>query len=210
MILSKKELNFYIAADRLITGRPINYRLKDHFKFFYSPYQILRYLRSMRIVAFYANTNRGKFSLRYRYHKIRFERLGVKLGFSIGYNSFGYGLLIPHHGTVVANAGIRAGNFCVLHTSTCIGGSDKTIGDGLYLSTGSLIMGKDIRIANNISVAANSLVNSSVLEPNVLLAGSPAVKKKSSLPWYERDGEPHRSRVRKIEELKIKMGIKTH
>ena len=50
---------------------------------------------------------------------------------------FGYGLVIPHYGTIVVNGGVRAGNYCVLHTSTCIGGSDKVIGGGLYLAAGA-------------------------------------------------------------------------
>lgn len=160
----------------------------------------------MRIVAFYSNVKSYK-SIKYLYHRIRFRKLGLKLGFSIGYNSFGYGLLIPHYGTVVVNGGIRAGNYCVLHTSTCIGGSDKQIGDGLYLSSGALIMGKNIILGDNISISANSLVNISFLESNVLLAGSPAKKKKASLAWYERDGDQFHARIKTIEKLKSTMKL---
>ncbi len=198
MISSKKELEFYIAADRIIAGKPIRVILND----FLMPNYILRYLRSMRIVAFYSNTYKYKLSFKYIYHSIRFKKLGLKLGFSIGCNSFGYGLLIPHYGTIVVNAGIKGGNYCVLHTSTCIGGSNKTIGNGLYLSSGGLIMGENITLGDNISIAANSLVNSSFLDSNLLVAGSPAIKKRTAPPWYERDGETYSIRIKNIEKLK--------
>jgi serine O-acetyltransferase len=208
MILYRKELKFYITADRIIAGKPIKFSGKDFLKDVLIPNHILRYLRSMRFVAFYSNTKKNKaLSIKYIYHNIRFKKLGLKLGFSIGYNSFGYGLLIPHYGTIIVNVGIRAGNYCVLHTSTCIGGSNKTIGNGLYLSSGGLIMGKNIILGDNISIAANSLVNSSFLESNILLAGSPAINKRPSLPWYERDGEIYNIRKKNIEELKTKMGL---
>ena len=37
-------------------------------------------------------------------------------------NSLGYGAVIPHYGTIVVNGDARLGNYCVLHTSTCIAG----------------------------------------------------------------------------------------
>lgn len=208
MITSKKELSFYIRADRIIAGRPIKFSVKDHLKDILIPDYTLRYLRSMRIIAFYSNAKTRKYlSLKYLYHAIRFRKLTLKLGFSIGHNAFGYGLFLPHPGTIIVNGGIRAGNFCVLHTSTCIGGSDKTIGNGLYLSSGAFIMGKNINLGDNISIAANSLVNRSFSESNILLVGSPAIKKRSSLPWYERDEEIYSIRIKEIEKLKIKMGL---
>lgn len=60
--------------------------------------------------------------------------MGIKLGFSIGYDVFGYGLHIPHYGTIVVNGICKIGNYAVLHTSTCIGGAGKVIGDGKLYS----------------------------------------------------------------------------
>jgi serine O-acetyltransferase len=208
MILSKKQLKFYIAADRIMSGHPINCSVKEYLMDIFVPNDILNYLRLMRIVAYYENTKKNRnLSVKYIYYKRKFKKLGVKLGFSIGCNSFGYGLLIPHYGTIVVNGGIKAGCYCVLHTSTCIGGADKTIGNGFYLSSGSLVMGNEITLGDNISVAANSLVNSSFVESGILVAGSPAKKIKPSQPWYDRDGERYRNRVNIIEELKVKMSL---
>ena len=114
---------------------------------------------------------------------------------------FGYGLVIPHYGTIVVNNNVRIGNFAVLHTGTCIAGGDKIIGDGLYLSTGSQIVGK-VRLGDNVSICAHSLVNNN-FDNNILIAGSPAVIKKNNYPsWYCRDGETFVNRVNLVNKLK--------
>ncbi len=130
----------------------------------------------------------------------------MKLGFSIGANVFGYGLLIPHYGTIVINNNTKAGKYCVLHTSTCIGGADKTIGDGLYLSSGAFVMGSEVALGDNVSIASNSVVTKSHQALNILLVGTPAVLKTTSLPWYERDGSEFKKRVAAIERFKKEMG----
>ena len=132
--------------------------------------------------------------------------MGIKLGFSIGYDVFGYGLHIPHYGTIVVNGNCKIGNYAVLHTSTCIGGTGKVIGDGLYVGSGAMIMGT-IQLGDGVSVASQSLVNKSCGENNVLLAGTPAVVKKKTTIWYERDGKLYSDRVNKIEKIKEQYGI---
>lgn len=99
---------------------------------------------------------------------------GMKLGFTIAENVFGYGLVIPHYGTIVVGSGNRIGNYAVLHTSTCITAGKKNIGDGLYLSTGAKVLG-DIELGNFITIGANAVVNKSE-EGNCLLIGIPAEK----------------------------------
>ena len=129
-----------------------------------------------------------------------------ELGFSIGYNCFGYGLVIPHYGTIVVGQSNRIGNYAVLHTSTCISDNGKLIGNALYLSTGAKITSKLV-LKDNISIGANSLVNKSNNNDNKLLAGSPAQEIKDTAPWYIRDGHTYSSRVERIEALKSKMNI---
>jgi serine O-acetyltransferase len=208
MILSKKELKFYIAADRIMASKSVNISVKERLKNIISPDYIIMYLRSLRYVAYFTNTNK-KNNIKAIYHRKRYKNLGVKLGFSIGYNTFGYGLLIPHYGTIVINGSTKAGNFCVLHTSTCIGGNGKVIGDGLYLSSGSFIMGENLKLGDNISIAANSLVNKSVLKSNILLVGSPAKIKKTYLPWYEtkQDKASYNPKILAIKKLKKEINI---
>lgn len=114
-------------------------------------------MRLLRKVQYY-NSKKGLLSkLISILIKIRYNRTSQKLGFSIDYSSFGYGLVIPHYGTIVVGGPNKIGNFAVLHTSTCIAGGGKTIGDGLYLSSGSQIIGY-LNIGDNVTIASHSLV----------------------------------------------------
>jgi len=70
-------------------------------------------------------------------------------------------------------------------------------------------MGADIKLGDNISIAANSLVNKSVLQSNLLLVGTPSEIKKTSLPWYEtkRDKDSCNPKISAIEKLKKEMNM---
>ena len=167
MIKTKKDLDFYIAADRMIRGLSPQLNFKDRIFQFFGAYSfcggghILEYQRQMRYCSFLKKSS-GIDKLRYIYHLRIFGKLGRQLGFTIGYDCFGYGLLIPHYGTVVVHEGVRAGNYCVLHTSTCIGGGNKVFGNGLDVSTGAKIMGEG-ELGDGITAAGNSYVNCSQL-----------------------------------------------
>lgn len=209
MIATKRELQFYIKADRIMNGLPTKRTLRERVHFFLPPpVKIIETLRYMRRASYYNGKKNPSVIDRLlgKWSSLMYMITSMKLGFSIGSNVFGYGLVIPHYGTIVVNSGVRAGNYCVLHTSTCIGGSDKVIGDGLYLAAGAKIMGK-LTLGDGVSVASNSLVNRSA-GSNVLLAGSPAMVKKQEYPfWWERDGEVYIQRVKTCESLKHKMGL---
>ena len=125
------KLCFYIRADRIMNGFPEKPSWKELFFRFLpdsivpSPYLIFDYLRNMRIISDRYGKKRDALGV---YHKYRFNTLGRKLGFSIGCNVFGYGLVIPHYGLIVGNGNNEAGNFCVLHTGTCIAGGGRKSG----------------------------------------------------------------------------------
>lgn len=146
MIKTKKELRFYIMADRIMNGyeptrnfKEVLFRLLPIMRLD----RVIDCLFLMREVEYFNNKGRlTAFDKVFKsYYSRCYNRLSQKLGFSIGYNVFGYGLVVPHYGTIVVNSATRAGNYCVLMTSTCIGGKGKVIGDGLYLSAGAKIMG---------------------------------------------------------------------
>lgn len=165
---------------------------------------IIRYLRAMRRYSYFLNTTKEKtvfrMILRYYWGR-RFYRLGLRLGFSIGPNVLGYGVVIPHYGTIVINGDAHIGNFAVLHTCVCVAGGNKEIGDFFYLSTGSQLVG-DLKLGDGVTVAAHSLVNKSVEGGHVLLVGAPAQVKRTSYPlWIERDGESYALRVEKVNKL---------
>lgn len=201
-IRSKKELRFFIMADRMMNRGSFRPSVKDFIKDVIKPDYLMRFLVIMRKVSYYSQKKGGGI-LPY-YYKWRFSELSLKLGFSIGYNCFDYGLVIPHYGTIVVGSSNRFGKYAVLHTSTCITDNGKIVGDAFYLSTGVKITSR-VDLGDNISVGSNSLVNKSYLQGNVLLAGTPAKVIKPSDPWYIRDGEQYSQRVENVEELRKRM-----
>ena len=198
MIQSKKDLAFYIAADRIMNGYPafrgFKSVLKETFAIGGGKVVVIKYLYHLRKYAYYYNSHKRKLSwntimLTYEHYKL--SKLGLRCGFSIGQNSLGYGAVIPHYGTIVINSEARIGNYAVIHTSTCVAGGDKIIGDGFYLSTGCQVVGS-IRIGDGVTVAAHSLVNKS-FDGNVLIAGAPAYVKRNEQPaWYDTDRDRER------------------
>lgn len=197
-IKSKKELKFVITADKIMNGSG------GGVKRLLFPNYIEKFLIEMRKVSFYKH--QGGFLSKFFFvlHYAKYRKLGMMLGFSIGCDTLGYGVKIPHYGTIVIGESNRIGNYAVLHTSTCISDNGKIIGDGLYLSTGAKITSK-IKLGNNISIGANSLVNKDCEQDNVLLGGMPAKVIRQEDAWYIRDS--YEDRVEMIEKLKEKYGV---
>lgn len=211
-ISSKSKLQFFIAADRIMNGLPARISLRDRVFLLLGLTSLTgggktkEYLRLMRYSNYYSNQKGIVNRIISKIVDFKYYKLGLELGFSISPVSFGYGLVIPHHGTIVVNGDCIFGNYCVLHTSTCIAGGEKTFGDGLYLSAGAKITGKG-EYGDAISIAANSVVKYPS-PSHCLLAGMPAEIKKTDYPfWYERDGERFQHRVLKVKELKKKLNI---
>lgn len=200
-IKSKKELDFVIQADMMMNRGKFRYTLKDRIKNLFIPDPIMNYLKAMRCVAYYRNKRGG---VKRKYYNMRFYSLGVKLGFSVSCDALGYGVVIPHYGTIVIGGYNHIGNYAVLHTSSCITGNEKHIGDALYLSTGAKIT-SELVLGNNISIGANSVVNKSYEGDNALIAGIPAKYIKDTEAWYIRDH--FEDRINKVENLKQKMRL---
>lgn len=156
MISSKKELKFYIMADYMMNrGKFKPSKLESLFKFFIGG-GVMSYLVAMRKYSYYKGTR----SILKYYYRYRYYSLGKQLGFSIGADVFGYGLVIPHYGTIIAGNSNRCGNYCVLQVDTVISDNGKRIGDALYLSVGAKMTSK-VTIGDNVSIGANSVVNKS-------------------------------------------------
>ena len=200
MIRNKAELKFYIMADYMMNRGYFKPSITRRLINIISPDYIMRFLTTMRKLDYHLT--RGNNKLAIFFYRLRYNKLSLKLGFSIGPQVFGYGLVIPHYGTIVVGETNRCGNYCVLHTSTCISGNGKVIGDALYLATGAK-MTTNLSLGNNVMIGANSLVNKS-FPGGVMIAGAPAREINRRDAWYIEENSVHKTRVASIEELKFK------
>lgn len=204
MIRTKKELQFYIKADYMINRGYFQPSLKQRVRSLISPDYIMDFLVAMRKVDYYSHADGG---IKLKYFRLIFKKLSVKLGFSIEPDVFGYGLCIPHYGTIVVGPNNKIGNYAVLHTSTCITARSRSIGNNFYLSTGAKITTEE-DIGDNVMVSANSVVTKGCSEGNALLVGAPATPKKSIPAWFEYQGNSNTiDKVRLVEILRKNMGI---
>lgn len=202
MIHSKKELEFYNKADLMMNRGVFHYSFIRKIINLVDPDYTIQYLRIYRKLQ-YLSQQTGFFNRAVsRLYLVRKNRLGAKIGFYIG-GDYGYGLVIPHYGCVVA--GGTVGNYAVLHSSICLTGNVRTIGDFLYVSTGAKIVG-EVDLGDSITVAPNAVVCKNRKGNNLFLDGSPAEIKREKYPsWPMRDGLIER--VNKVEALKQQMGL---
>ena len=89
----------------------------------------------------------------------------------------------------------------LIPTKNLLTHNGKRIGDALYLSVGAKMTSK-VTIGDNVSIGANSVVNKSFEEGNMMIAGAPAKYIKAEKPWYERDGKEFVEKVNAVEKLK--------
>jgi serine O-acetyltransferase len=144
--------------------------------------EIYKYTRYLRKQEYYGNTCKGNKLkvLLHLYYRRRKNIYGNRLGFLIEENSFGKGLTIYHHGSIIVNPNARIGKNCKLHGNNCIGNNGQLsgvpqIGDNVDIGFGASIIG-DIKIANNIKIGAGAVVTKSFLEEGITLVGIPARK----------------------------------
>ena len=110
--------------------------------------------------------------------KLRFKRLGVRLGFTVDTYVFGPGLSIAHYGSLTVNPNAKVGSNCRIHEGVTIGatnGSDKApiIGDNCFIGSGAKVIG-DIIIGDNVAIGAGAVVVNSYADSNITLGGVPA------------------------------------
>lgn len=124
---------------------------------------------------------------------LRFRRLSLLTGISIGKNVFDKGLFIPHYGSIVVNSACHVGSNCRLHNNVNIGASGGNrkaprIGKDVYIGPGAVIFG-DIEIADGCYIGANAVVNKSFVEPDSVIVGAPAkVVGTEHTHWWEKNG----------------------
>lgn len=179
MIKAKQDYLHYLEADRIALNRTANWNSKIR-EFLYPDY-IWSFQKTLRKLEYYQNCRTDSIGkLYYLILKIRFRKKSVRLGFSIPVNVFGPGLAIVHYGTIVVHPKAKVGRNCRIHPCSNIGESGGNsgapqLGDNVYIGPGAKIYG-NITIGNNIAIGANSSVNKSFLEDNIVIVGSPAKK----------------------------------
>ena len=204
-IHSRKELKFYIAADRMMNRGKFKWSWKDRLKHLVAPDYILLYLKHLRYMQYLTNSKSKSpiWACQYLYHFLRHRKLGYFLGFSIGYQSLGYGANIPHYGTIVVGGDSRIGNYSVVHSSTCVTGQGNVIGNAANIATGAKII-SSIKVCDNVRFAANSVTNKD-MPGDSIVAGVPSKVVKSAIPWYLRDGQQFTDRYNACEALRKEM-----
>lgn len=96
-INSKIELRFFLKADRMMNRGCFQKGLILCLRELFIPDPIMDFLESMRYYSYYKNKN----VLKRLYWGYKFRKNSLKLGFTINEDVFGYGLVIPHYGTIV-------------------------------------------------------------------------------------------------------------
>lgn len=175
MIDSKDAYRRYLEQDRLALGRKHERRPR------FMGDEIWKFEILLRKVEYDINCRGGLLALVLgKYHKFRFHRLSVRLGFTIPPNVFEEGLAIPHYGTIVVHGNVKAGKNCRLQEGVTIGatnGSRKAamIGNNCYFASGVKVIGA-VRIADDVAIGANAVVTKDITEPGTTWAGIPAKK----------------------------------
>lgn len=175
MVDSKEAYRHYVRQDQIALGRKNDLRPRLFGD------EIWKFEILLRKVEYDINCRRGFAAMVARkWHKFRFHRLSVRLGFTIPPGVFGPGLSIPHYGTIVVHGNVRAGKNCRLQEGVTIGatgGSHEAavIGDNCYFGSGAKVIGA-VRIADDVAVGANAVVTKDITEPGTTWAGAPARK----------------------------------
>ncbi len=143
----------------------------------------------LRKAEYYKNT--GK-KLRFILNVLKLIILQKRYSLHIPLNCCGCGLRIVHLGPVLLNSKVTLGKNCSLHMNTSIvaGGTNDdvpTLGNGVTVGVGAVILG-NVVIADHVAVGANAVVNKSVTEPNVTVAGVPAkiISHNGSMDWNKK------------------------
>jgi serine O-acetyltransferase len=202
LIKSEADYRFFLEADRIALlcdykGKLARSYVKSNL--------LWKFQRLLRKVEFLGNCGEGRLSrISYLHAWYDFEKLSVKLGFTIPPNVFGPGLSIAHRGTIVVHDAVRVGENCRIFHGVTIGSGRlasndcPSIGNNVFIGTGAVIVGA-VTIADGIAIGANSYVDKSFSESNITIAGCPAkkVSNKSSEDLWIRATEILRKRNEK-------------
>ncbi|MCB1211079.1 MAG: hypothetical protein KDK97_17280 [Verrucomicrobiales bacterium] len=182
MIRSRADYLAYLEADRTAlgrTGRAPLFLIQDPIWYFQRLLRKLEFFLNCRTSALWWPL---RMWVKYRYKCAR-----LRLGFNIPPNVIGPGLRLVHEGDILIHNAARIGSHLRMNIGVVIGiGSHETavpvIGDHVVIEPGAKIFG-GITIADWTHIGANAVVNKSVTEPGMIIAGVPAKVVKAN-PLY--------------------------
>lgn len=205
MIRNKKELKFYLYADKVMNEQVFP---QNFIKSLFFPCLIQKFLRTMRYAEYwkYKKEKNIIFLPIYIYYAHLYHRLKMKTGFDIPLNTLGYGVRIGHLSTIIINAATKIGNYCSLANNIVIAdGNPKHIGNHVQIAS-NVVIAKEITIADGCKISACSFLNKKALINNQLWGGVKAIPIKECSPWTTE--EPYHSEWLKCEIMRMKLGIK--
>ena len=125
-------------------------------------------------------------------YKVRLTRMQNRYALHIPANTCGKGLKIMHVGPVLINGNDTVGKDCVFHINTALvaGGTNDGVPcleEGVIVGIGAVLLG-NIQVKRNVAIGANAVVNKSIEEENIAVAGVPAKKISNggSLNWNKK------------------------
>ncbi len=167
----RKESEYYIR-----TKNP----LLKFFRLTWFKPPIFKFIVCLRYLEYLKNTRTVPFRLfRIRYAMYKWEKISIKLGYTIYPNCFDTGLKIGHYGGIIVNENCKIGKNCSIRPFTVIGNKKNSvnnrcpvIGDNVTIGANVVIIG-DIRIGNGVVIGAGAVVTKSI-PANSIVVGNPA------------------------------------
>lgn len=148
----------------------------------------------LRKTEYYTNT--GNWLLKNVYH-LMLRRIQNRYGIHVPINCCAKGLRIMHVGPILINNRAAVGSDCVFHINTGLVAGGMTdaapkLGDNVVVGFGAVVLG-DVYVAKGVAIGANAVVNKSVEEENIAVAGVPAKKisNNGSNSWGKRTSASH-------------------
>jgi serine O-acetyltransferase len=176
MIKNKKDYIYYLQEDKKNLGINIKHPLFSDNIMVLLTDPCWKFQRLMRRLEYWTNCKKHFLWRPYiLFLRWKYQRLSIKLGFSIPINVFEEGLCIEHYGSIVVSRHAKIGKYCNIASCVNIGGSGSSakIGDSCYIGPGVKII-KPVVLGNNVKIGANAVVNKNFDEDNIIIAGVPA------------------------------------
>lgn len=181
MISSKADYLAYIEADREALGAKTRHPLiqtSNSMVWLCDP--VCRFQRLLRKLEYWTNCHGALCTPYLVFLRWRYQRMSVRLGFTIPLNVCGPGLCLAHYGSVIISRHAKIGSNCVIHGCVNIGAHPKTggasvIGDNVFIGPGAKLF-NNITIADNVMIGANAVVSKDVLVPGSVVISANVIR----------------------------------